>query len=209
MNTAQDWSGNNRDVTGVVGNTLKPTYRSTDGPNSQPAFRLFSNATTEGGYFTVPDFLTSYTAGHYLAVVKLDIEPSIISRCAPPLGDWGSDTTGDLYHFPTDNKIYDAWGSTVRKASSSVSPTLTNWLVYEVRSASGAWSNHFDGVQLFSTGTNTVGWSTVPKVGATTTNANRLWGMIAEIVFYNRVLNGGEITTIYDYFETKYGITLP
>lgn len=209
MSTVQDWSGNNRDGTGVVDNVLKPTYRSSDGPNSNPCFRLMSNTTSQGGHFTVPDFLTGFTAGHYFAVVKLDIDPAIISKCAPPLGDWGSNTTGDLYPFPTDNKIYDAWGSNARKTTVDPSQDLKVWHVYEVRSASGAWSNYIDGSQLFTTGTNTVGWSTVPKVGGTQTNSNRLFGMIKEILFYSSVKSGADLTTIYDYLETENGITLP
>ncbi len=210
ISTWNDSSGNGHDATGVVNNTKKPTYRSSDGPNSKPCVRLQINSTGIGGYFTLPNFLTGFTAGHYFAVLKTDIEPAIISKCAPPLGDWGSSfASGDLYPFVTDGKIYDGWGSTVRKSTGADPPALTNWHVYEVRSASGVWSNYFNGSQLFTTGTNTVGWSTAPKIGRTNVNLNTLEGMIAEILFYTAIQSGAGLTAIYDYLESEYTITLP
>lgn len=214
ISTVQDWSGNNRDGTGVVGNVLKPTYRATDGPNGTPCFRMSEIGALEGGYFSVPDFLTSYTEGHAFVVVKLDQEPDVNSRAGPPLGDWGSNAVGEFYGFPADAGNYDGFGSSVRHTTGVQATARTNWLVYENRTASAVWSRRINGAttgnDLFSTGTNTVGWNTIAKVGARTSSGQALlYGLIAEVVFYNRVLDAGEITAIYDYLEAKYGITLP
>jgi len=210
VSTAQDWSGNNRDATGVVSAVLKPTYRATDGPSGLPAFRMQSNATEQGGYFTLPDFLNGFTAGHHFTVVKLDIEPDSNSRAGPPLGDWGTSTLPEFYTLPSGGKIWSEWGSTVRHETVNPTADLTLWHVYEERSASGVWSNWIDGAMQFSTGTNTVSWGTAPKIGRHGIGGiTTLFGMIAEVLFYDRVLDSSEIQAIYDYLETKYAITLP
>jgi hypothetical protein len=210
ISTWSDVSGNSRDATGVVVNTLEPTYRATDGPNSMPAVRMVRSDNGQGGYFTLADFLTGLaaTSGHCLVVVKIDNDPpSANNHAAPPLGDWGT-STDEYYCFPSDNGIYDGWGSSVRKTTGDPTPALTSWRLYEVRSASGAWSNRIDGTVHFSTGTNTVAWSSAPKIGRSTTSSKFMHGLIAEIVFYNKILDSTEYQTIKDYFTTKYGLTL-
>lgn len=210
VSIAQDWSGNNRDATGVVNNILLPTYRASDGPNGTPAFRCQNNATTQGGAFNLPDFLTG-SAGQHFSVVKLDIIPPNDPRAGPPLGDWGTAPQENLYPNDGDGIIYSKFGSTVRHGT-GVPPAgvLTSWHVYEERSAANDWSNWFNGVMLFQTFTNTVAWGGAPKMGrGTVGGTSTLYGMIAEVIFYNRILTGGEVADIYDYLETKYLITLP
>lgn len=209
MSAVQDWSGNNRDGTGVVHNTLKPTYRATDGPNGLPCFRMINNSTGQGGYFTLPNFLTGFTAGHAFTILKLDIEPTLNSHSSPPLGDWGSSGLSEFYAFQADGIIYDGFGSTTRHTTANP-PSLTAWHVYEQRSGPGHWSNYFNGVQLFTTATNTVGWSTGPKVGlrilATTSSLD---GLIFGALFFSRILNSTEIQTVYDYIEDETTIVMP
>lgn len=208
VSTAQDWSGNNRDATGAIDNTLLPTYRATDGPNSLPAFRCQNNVGTQGGYFTLPNFLSG-SAGHHFAVVKLDVEVPTTSRAGPPLGDWGTASNVSVYPN-TDGVIRSTWGSTVRHITVDPSDSLIVWHVYEERTDSNDWSNWLNGVMLDQKLTNTVAWGTGPKIGRHTLGGTAtLYGMIAEIIFYNRALTSGEITTIYTYLNNKYGFSLP
>lgn len=207
ISTWNDSSGNGRNVTGVVVATKKPTYRATDGPNSLPAVRLLNNADSLGGYFTVPNFLTGYTAGHGLVVMKLDIEPALNNHASPAMADWGS--VGDEYFtFPSDGVIYDAFGSNARKTTVNPVPALTSWFLYECRSASGAWSNRIDGTQLFTTAVNTVGFSAAAKIGHSATGTKYMYGMVAEVLFYNAVLGATEYTELKAYITDKYGLTL-
>lgn len=213
MDTVTDFSGNGRHGTGVIGNVLKPKWMATGGPNSMPVFRMADIGSLEGGRFDVPDFLTSYTAGHAFVVVKLDQEPDVNSRAGPCLGDWGSSALGEFYGLPSGSANFDGFGSTTRHATGAQDTARTNWLVYENRTASAAWSRRINGAtaanDLFSTGTNTVGWSTIPKVGGRSIGGvTQLYGLIAEVVFFSRVLDAGEITTIYSYFNDKYGFSL-
>lgn len=210
VSTAQDWSGNNRDATGVVNNILLPTYRASDGPNGTPAFRCQNNATTQGGAFDLPAGFLSGTAGHHFSVVKLDVIPPNDPRAGPPLGDWGTAPQENLYPNDGDGIIYSKFGSTVRHGT-GVPPAgvLTSWHVYEERSAANDWSNWFNGVMLFQTFTNTVAWGGAPKMGRGTVGGTSiLYGMIAEVIFYNRALTSGEITSTYSYLNDKYAFSL-
>jgi len=174
-----DSSGNARNAAGNTSGSVFPRFKLTSGPNSYPAIRMVASDGLTGGWFDLPDFLTGFTSGNYFAVVKLDASPSV-NNGATPLGDWCSGTDDSYYTFTGDGKIYDQWGTTVRKNAITVSG-LNVWHVYEVRTASAAWSDHKDGVQLHSTGTNTVGWGTAPKVARVTGSTKHLRGMIAEM----------------------------
>lgn len=210
ISTWNDDSGNSRNATGVVINTLKPTYRASDGPNSKPCVRMVRSDNGQGGYFTLPDFLTALaaTSGHYFVIVKIDNDPpSNNNEAAPPHGDWGA-STDEYFVFPSDSGIYDGWGSSARKTTGNPTPALTSWRLYEIRTASGAWSSHIDGTQHFTTATNTVQWSTAPKIGRSTSSNKFMHGLIAEICFYNTVLTGGDLSSIKSYFSTKYSLTI-
>lgn len=211
ISTLTDFSGNSRNGTGILANISKPVYKSADGPNSRPAIRLAGNSPGQNGWFTLPDFLTGYTSGDGFVIVKLDFDPSLgADSAAPPFGDWG--TAGDGYFpFNVDGVIYSDFGSTVRETTVNPADSLTSWRTYEERSASGAWSNHLDGTQLFTTATNTVAWSTTPYVAHSVTNTKYLLGEIAEQFFYSRILDDTteRKAVINVYLNTKYGFSLP
>jgi hypothetical protein len=207
MSTVQDWSGNARHGTGEINNVKKPTYRATDGPNSLPAIRFQNNATFEGGNFLLPNFLTAFTVGHAFAVVKLDIEPGITSRAGPIFGDWGTGA-GEVYPSVADNIIRNSFGSNATKTTGDPA-ALTNWHVYEVRSGSGHWSDYHNRTQLFTTATNTVAWGTAPRLGQRRQiGTSTLYGMMAEVLFYSRILDTDEVDTIYEAWNDKYGFAL-
>lgn len=210
VTTAQDFSGNNRNATGVINNILLPTYRATDGPGGLPAFRIMLETTDEGGYFTLPNFLSG-TAGHHFSVVKLDGDPQAFdSHAGPPLGDWGTASSTSLYPNNPDNIIYSSWGTTIRRATADPVVSLANWHVYEERTAANNWSNWLNGIQLIPpVSPNTVAWGTSPKIGHHSVGGiATLFGMIAEVIFYNRALTSGEIQTVYDYLNDKYAFSL-
>lgn len=205
-----DSSGNARNATAVQGASDWPRYRSTAGPNSMPAVKPYAAAGNidNAGWFTLPSFASGFTAGHVFIVMQKIAKTSVVaSRAGPPIGDWGT-STDEYFVFSTDSKIYDGTGSSVRKTTVDPGDVTTNAFLYEVRTASGAWSNWKDGTSLFSTGTNTVAFSTAGFVMHTTTNGKHYNGYVSEIIFYSRVLSAGEITTIKSYITAKYGLTL-
>lgn len=79
-------------------------------------------------------------------------------------GHWQFGTGAqDYYGFGGD--IYDGFGSTARKGPYAPSVTLTDLHVFSVRSVSGEHTCRMDGAQIGTTATNTVGWTSVCKVG--------------------------------------------
>lgn len=167
-----------------------------------------SGSLDNAGWFTLPDFMTGFTAGHVFVVMQKITKTSVVnSRVGPPIGDWGANTD-EYFVFSTDNTIYDCTGSSARKTTVDPGDITTNAFLYEVRTESGAWSNWKDGTSLFSTGTNTVSFGSAPKVMRSTTNTKLYNGYVSEIIFYSRILTAGEITTIKDYITAKYGLTL-
>jgi hypothetical protein len=203
--TWPDSSGNGRNATSVPGGGGGPKWRSSLGPNSKPAVQFGVGGS---GWFSLPNFMTGFTAGHVFVVMKKITKSSFVPAVSgPPIGDWGA-TTGDLFVFNTDQKIYDGTGSSVRKATVDPGDITTNWFVYEVRTASGAWTNYKSGTQLFTTATNTVSFNSTPFLAHTVTNTSTYDGYLAEIIFYSRVLNSTEIATVKTYLTFKYGLTI-
>lgn len=179
-----------------------------------PAVKMYAAAGLSvdvAGWFTLPNFMTGFTAGHIFIVMQKITKTSVVpGRSGPPIGDWGSNTD-EYFVFSTDNKIYDSTGSSVRKTTADPGDITTNAFVYEVQTASGAWSNYKDGTQLFTTATNTVAFGTGPKVARSTTNTKKFDGYISEIIFYSRVLDDAteRKAVIHAYLNDKYGFSLP
>lgn len=207
-----DSSGNGRNATAVQGATDWPIWQQTAGPNSTARVKSYAaaGAIDNAGWFTLPNFMTGFTAGDVFVVFqKITKFSAVNSRCGPPIGDWGS--TADDYFCFNDSKIYDGTGSSARKTTVDPGDITTNAHVYEVRTASGAWSNLLDGVSLFSTGTNTVGFGTTPKLMRSAGSSKLYDGYLSEVIFYSRVLDDTteRKATIHTYLNTKYGFSLP
>lgn len=209
-----DSSGNVRNATAVQGSTDWPRFRSTAGPNSKPAVKMYSAAGLSvdvAGWFTLPNFMTGFTAGNVFVVMQKITKSSVVAgRSGPPLGDWGSNTD-EYFVFSTDQKIYDCTGSSARKTTVDPGDITTAAFVYEVRTASGAWSNYKDGTQLFTTATNTVAFGAAPKIGRSTTNSKKYDGYISEVIFFSRVLDDTteRKAVIHPYLNSKYAFSLP
>ncbi len=203
MSAVQDFSGNNRDGTGVSGGGSLPVYRATDGPNSMPCIRYGVNSGA-AGYFTLPNFLTGFTAGHGFAICK-----TVLRDGSQPFSSWGSTDDG-YYPWSANNLMYDPTATNARKDAIAAGPLVmsgaggTPWHLYEFRSASGAWSLWQNGAQTYSTGSNTVAWGTTPTIGKELGPGRMFIGDIAELFMYSSIKSGADLTTILSYLNTKY-----
>lgn len=178
-----------------------------------PAVKMYdaTGNIDNAGWFTLPNFMTGFTAGDVFIVMQKIAKTSVVpGRAGPPIGDWGT-STDEYFVFSTDSKIYDGTGSGIRKTTVDPGDITTNAFVYEVRTATAAWSNYKDGVQLFTTAVNTVAFSTAPKVARSTTNTKKYDGYISEIIFYSRVLDDTteRKAVVHTYLNNKYGFSLP
>lgn len=203
VSTWADCSGNSNDATGVTVST-KPIYKATLGPSSKPTVLMVDDSGTPvGGYFSLPNAFGSLPSANIYAVVQKTVAND---NSAPPFADFGSDTSsGDLYAF-SDARIFSAFGSTARKdCGNGYTANITTWCLAEARSASGAWSFWLNGTQIFSTGTNTVGWSSAPFIGHRSAGNANMRGYISEVGLYTSLDN---YTNFKSYINTKWGITL-
>jgi len=194
--TWTDLSGNGRDYS-PTGNAPSP-----DGSvGGQPAVK-FTPSNTE---FLVGPSFSSLTAGDVFIVTQLNYDPAANTLWT---GFWrfGSSATTDNIPWIAPGVLYDGFGSTARKTTGNPVASMASPNVYEVRSASGAWSNHVNGSQVYTTSTNGVGWHTSSELGSS--GSNLLYGAIAEVIMYDHVLDAQSRQNVMQYIGAKYGIAV-
>ncbi len=192
-----DSSGNSRDATQSVA-ADKPTYK-TNILNGKPVVR-FAASNTE--FMNLPNFLTGFGAGELFLVIKVNNDPPATGSGG--VYDFGSEAASSHYPFD-DGVIYDEFATTARKTTGNPTPTLAAWRLYNVSSQANEWTSRIDGTQFFTTATNTVGWSTTPKIGGETFFCD---GDIAELLLYSAVLSASDRTAVKTYLAAKYNLTL-
>jgi hypothetical protein len=122
------------------------------------------------------------------------------------LGGWGANA--DSQHYPfMDNQVYEAWGTTARKTLGDPAPDLKLGHMYNLRTAPGSYVATVNGAALFSTATNTVGFTSSGSyhIGYGGPAANSANLNIGEIVVYNRILDAAERQQADTYLKTKWG----
>ncbi len=144
-----DQSGNGRHAT--VNGT--PTYE-TNELNGLPIVRIGADS---NDYFQFPD-MSAFTEGAMIALLKVTTETSA--------GDlFGTAGSASLYPFSSDHLIYDGFGSNTRKDSLTPISSLSSWhIVYKYSKASD-WAIYQNGSLIYHTGTNTVAFSSFPRIG--------------------------------------------
>lgn len=158
----------------------------------------------DNDFFTFANFLSTFAAGEIFIVLRPKKDPQPV-EARSGLWDMGSETL--ISHYPwTNGVIYDEFGTTARKAVGNPAPSLAEWRLYNVRSATNAWSAHLDGVQLFATATNTVGWPTVPRLGGV--SSIFFDGDIAEVLIYGSILSTFDRGRLAEYFRRKYRLAI-
>jgi hypothetical protein len=171
---------------------------------------LHFNGATPCQYSLADALMDGATEGCYFAVVKVANDPPGTAGVSGPVfGNFKSSGGGNDTHFPyTDGKIYEGWGQSGR-AEVNPTPSLASWCLYLVETWSGGYRMEIDGVEIFTTGTNTVDFGT---------GKTRYIGRQAAAFFLDGHLAlagmltarpGADKQRIYDLVEAQYGITLP
>lgn len=203
--TWPDASGESNNATqATAGN--RPTLK-TNIINGLPVVRFLGTATlgNNDGHLNLPDFCSSFTAGEVLILAKRVEDPPVDQFNS---GLWLFGTSGNSTHVPfTDGTIYDGWGTSVRKTVGNATPSLTSWFIYDIASASGEWTARVNNNILFTTATNTVGFSTAPVLGGYPPGAYYLQGDVAEMLVYDHALSAGERAALVAYINAKYGLS--
>jgi hypothetical protein len=155
-------------------------------------------------FFTLPNFLS----GTAISVLYVSRAARLSVVQGPVAGNFGSEfSASSASHEPySDGNIYSGFGSTLRKTIPAPGG-ITSWHRSVIRSDSGAWNYWKGGVQVFTTGTNTVGLGTTPKLGLSISSAGNYYyqGRIAEIVVVPRYITTTEIAAWDTYTLAKYG----
>ena len=174
---------------GLVGNTKALEFAGTNDSVKQ--------------FFTLPN-MSSLTQGEMMIWMKRNTGSSYnrIHRIG---------TASDGYYPYSGLGVYDAFGTTSRKDgifSASIPPTNI-WHSYDVYSASSNWGMRLNdgGIGNYSTGSNTVGFNSSPRLGADydgSSYASSFLGHMAEVVITSSVLSSAQRTAVYDYFLEEY-----
>jgi hypothetical protein len=195
----EDSSQGGNDATAAA---TSPIYN-TDELNGYPSIRFNGSATQ---YFSLPDFLTSFSEGEVFIIAKADADPPAESFVGPTI-KFGANGALLASHYPySDGEIYDDFGSTLRKACGN--PTLdlaSDYRIVNIKSEANFWEYVIDGDVLFTTTTNSVAWTTTPKIGYDeryVLATSRL--DIVAVIFFSRVLETTERQDVNTYLEEKY-----
>lgn len=144
------------------------------------------------------------TAGFYGAVANVTADPTSDPDNGPILGNFGNPS-----RWPTTNgNILEGFGTSSFKTVNPT-PSLTSFRMYSARTAASSYKIHLDGTEIFTTGTNTVGFgsSTTKYIGASEDLGNHLKGDIAEIVICNQALSDSDREKLEGYFAHSYALT--
>ena len=202
-----DLSGNSNNAIYEVTHTA-PKLR-TSAVNGQNAIEFLASDIRE--FVFTSHILDGLTSGEVFVVLKSDNDPAT-SYAAGQLYRFGNADPFDTYvTYPNadglNGDLLEVFGTTVQKNCGNPTPSFSStYRVYNAYSASADWQNFIDGTSLFSTGTNTVGWPTTPKLGCGI-NAGFSWsGRIAEFLFYKHKLSGTDRATVTAYLGARYGL---
>lgn len=199
-----DISGHGRHGTQST-ESARATYHATGGSNNKPYASFDGN----DGY-ELPDFLTGFAAGRIFIVPRAANDPAAsTATCIGPISSWSSAGGGaDNFLYPfTDGVIHDSFGSTVRHNTGNPTLSLTSWRLYEALSKSGTWTNWIDGTQHFTTGTNTVGWGVLPRIGFDGVG-NSFLGDFHELIFFGADIDSTVIADVKSYLAAEYALTI-
>ena len=137
----------------------KPTYK-VNMSGGQPALRFDGN--DKMGFAS--SIISGTPDGFATFIYKVDADPAADPTTGAVLGDFGSDALAN--HWPySDGNIYDDFGSTSRKTAGNPTPSLASFRLISQHSAASDFVIRIDGVQFYSTSTNTVGWNSVQRIG--------------------------------------------
>jgi hypothetical protein len=100
-------------------------------------------------------------------------------------------------------EIREDFGSTVIHATGDITGALDDWRIYNVRAKDGHFSIHLDGVEEYSTGTNTAAFSTAPKMGSRSENSHI---HVAEIAIHSALLTTAERALVLAALQDRWGL---
>jgi hypothetical protein len=157
----------------------------------KPVVRFLASSSQ---HFPLPNLMSGATAGEVVAVLK---------SSATGVGLWhfGSSAYGASY--PWTNGVNEDFGRSSEFTQGWPSRSLTDFRIYSVSSSAGWWQSWIDGAPFFKSSSNTVAFTSSPKLGKNNYGSH-FTGDIAEVIMYNRPLQESERRTVRQYLAIKY-----
>jgi hypothetical protein len=197
----RDKSGFGRNAAQATG-TNQPTWNASLQRGYPSIF--FAGASAPDKYMTLSTLSgNGWTSAEMFYVWRSTNDPTVGSNGGSPVGQWGSSGTVDAEPW-TDGIVYQGNLSTTRKTTVNPVTPLTQPNISNVRSAANDWSYWLNGVSLYSTATNTVGFGSTPLIGFSTTAAFQ--GYLSEIILINNVVSAYLRQKTEGYLAWKWGI---
>ena len=116
-------------------------------------------------------------------------------------------------HFMFGNLIYESFGSSTRSSGVASSAfDLNEWGVYLVTMVGNQMTRYANDAQ-FATQSLAKNWHTTFRLGTgnlggTVGSTSSFQGQIAEMAVWDKGLDGGERTSVFDHFNDKYALGL-
>ncbi|WMT78863.1 hypothetical protein [Bradyrhizobium sp. Ash2021] len=205
--TWPDASGNSNDAT----QSLSPNKPTMDVTTGLGGHRVVNFDATASQAMVLPSTLLSgFSSGAVVFVLKLLSDPpgdTVLS--GNPLQTTTTGNNPSLYPWAGDSNIYDGFGSTERHVVGNPSTSLATWHIGSFHSQTNLYRYYLNGVQFFTTSTNTVDWSfTAPLLGRWFNGGFNysLAGKMAEILLVNEFLSDADRQKAEGYVAHKYGL---
>jgi len=149
--------------------------------------------------------VSALTAGHIFIVIAIDNDPPEERNQS---GLWYISDSDFASHYPfTDSIIYNGFGTDTRKTVGDPATTLEQFNIFEVKSVTGEWTAWLNGVQLYTTGTNTVAFQGASVwLGRSLVINYCLDGDIAEVIMYPSGLGISAQSQTRDYLSARFGM---
>ena len=149
VNTMNDFSGAGNDFAEA---TNPPSFQTAE-VNGQPVFQF--DGTND--QVSRAQFDTDATAVEGFMVIKCNADPSVASQTP---WDFGSSGFQTYYTVITSGDVFEHFGNDTWRSVGNPTPSLASWRLYNVWSAANDYNVNLDGSSIFSSGTNTVTFST-------------------------------------------------
>lgn len=193
-----DQSGNARHFTSVGGG--EPTYEATGGPNSAPSISFPASKDLRRG----SNPFGALTAADFFIVHKFDNADTAGTTNCP----WYfcSAVTNDIWKYNIGPSLYCGVGSTTRQVCGNPTQAMTSWHVARVTSTATEFTVKVGTQDLYTTGTNTVGWPATCVIGSSLVGSGvSMVGDIAFVAIYDNKLSAPSYARLQAYLAAKFG----
>jgi hypothetical protein len=188
-------------------------------PSAQPTFRAAGHARGINGQpvvdwdgtsdymdFGASAFSALSGGAEVFLIGRRDADPPPTDATSP-IWVMGSSGDGSSLVPYSDGNVYEDFGSTTRKSAGNPAASLASPFSYNVVSIAGEFTVRVNGTQLYTTATNTVGWSATPRLGRTLVASWFFAGVTAEVVMTVGKMSATDRTELRTYFHGRYAVS--